>query len=137
MREIEYLIADDVLALVEWVFPRVLRFQPPILRGGGRALLESAKARAQHAAFYGQADLIEQAAALTNGIARNQPFVDGNKRTAWTVCRAFLELNGQPLAPDSLVELAEQLIRLSQMTEHAAADAELIAWLRAHLAASG
>src|SRR3954462_571183 len=96
MPEVHYLTADDVLALVEWVFP-LLGFQSPILRGNGRALLESAVGRAESAAYYAGADLFAQAAALTNGIALNHPFVDGNKRSAWTVCRAFLRLNGHPI----------------------------------------
>ncbi len=31
------------------------------------------------------------------GLAHNQPFVDGNKRTAYVVCRTFLRLNGRDL----------------------------------------
>jgi len=131
MGDTHYLTADDVLALVEWVFPRVLGFQPPILRAQGRELLESGLTRAENMAYYGNADLITQAAALTNGIAFNHPFVDGNKRSAWTACIAFLELNGHPLDADNYFGLAQQLIAQHANTDRSSTDAELAAWLRA------
>lgn len=67
--------------------------------GGGqgirdRALLESAMARAQNLATYGEPDAAELAAAYAFGIARNHPFVDGNKRTALVVSIGFLRKNG-------------------------------------------
>jgi len=133
MAETYYLTADDVLALVEWIFPRVLGFQPPTLRAHGRELLESGIARAENMAYYDDADLISQAAALTNGIALNHPFVDGNKRAAWTACIEFLELNGHPLDADSYYGLAEQLIAQHVNTDRSSADATLAAWLRAHI----
>jgi death on curing protein len=43
------------------------------------------------------ADLSAMAAAYASGIARNHPFIDGNKRTAAVVCEAFIELNGHLL----------------------------------------
>ena len=39
-------------------------------------------------------DLAALAASYAYGIARNHPFIDGNKRTAFVVCRLFLKLNG-------------------------------------------
>ncbi len=64
-------------------------------------------ARPQHAAHYAGADLAAQAATLLWGIAENQPFVDGNKRTALVVTLTFLELNGYvvDLSEDERVEL--------------------------------
>jgi death-on-curing protein len=64
-------------------------------------------ARPQHAARYARADLAEQAATLLWGIAENQPFVDGNKRTALVVTLTFLELNGHTveLSQDELADL--------------------------------
>lgn len=55
--------------------------------------LESALARPQNLAAYGEPDAAELAASYAFGIARNHPFVDGNKRTAWVVARLFLALN--------------------------------------------
>src|SRR5882757_7519497 len=59
-------------------------------------LLESALARPQQLYAYGDPmpDLADLAASLAYGIARNHPFVDGNKRTAHVACRTFLALNG-------------------------------------------
>ena len=62
-----------------------------------RASLESAVAMPQ-ASFGGRylhADLFEMAAAYAFHIAENQPFVDGNKRTALNAALSFLGLNGQ------------------------------------------
>jgi death-on-curing protein len=62
-----------------------------------QGLLESALARAQNLAAYGQPDVADLAAAYGYGIARNHPFVDGNKRTAFVAVELFLALNGYQL----------------------------------------
>jgi death on curing protein len=58
-----------------------------------RGLLESALARPINKFTYGEADLAVLAAAYGFGIARNHPFVDGNKRTALASMIVFLGLN--------------------------------------------
>ena len=55
--------------------------------------LESALARPVNLAAYEQPDAAALAAAYAFGLARNHPFVDGNKRTAAVVSVAFLFLN--------------------------------------------
>src|ERR687888_342866 len=67
-------------------------------------LLESALARPQQLHAYGDLapDLAELAAALAYGLARNHPFVDGNKRTAAVCCETFVELNGAAIEADDL-----------------------------------
>jgi death-on-curing protein len=62
-------------------------------------LLESALARAQQLYSYGDPlpDLCALAASYAHGIAKNHPFVDGNKRTAYVVMRLFLLRNGMDL----------------------------------------
>ncbi len=57
--------------------------------------LESALARPLNQWSYGEEDLCALASAYAFGIARNHPFADGNKRTAWVFARLFLRLNGQ------------------------------------------
>ena len=57
-------------------------------------MLESALDRPKNRWSYEQAELAELAAAYAFGIARNHPFVDGNKRTGFAIGIAFLELNG-------------------------------------------
>jgi death-on-curing protein len=57
-------------------------------------LLESALARPLNRAGYGDPDIAELAALYAIAIARNHPFIDGNKRTALGACIVFLRLNG-------------------------------------------
>jgi death on curing protein len=57
-------------------------------------LLESALARPINKYTYGETDLAALAAAYAFGIARNHPFVDGNKRAAFVSMIMFLGLNG-------------------------------------------
>ena len=78
--------------------------------GGGQgvrdpALLESTLARPVNRWGYGDDDRCALAAAYAFGIARNHPFVDGNKRTAWVFARLFLALNGLALrfAPEDAI----------------------------------
>lgn len=60
-------------------------------------LLESALARAENYYAYGEVDLFLLAAVYAEGIARNHPFVDGNKRTAYTAAGLFLYVHGYTL----------------------------------------
>ena len=69
--------------------------------GGGtgtrdRSLLESALARPQFVWQYGDPtpDFATLASSLAYGLVNNHPFLDGNKRTGYVVCRLFLRLNG-------------------------------------------
>jgi death-on-curing protein len=59
-----------------------------------RDLIESALARPKHAVIYENADIVRQAATLLFGLIKNHPWTGGNKRTATTILRRFLELNG-------------------------------------------
>jgi death-on-curing protein len=61
---------------------------------------ESALARPENKAAYGDPDVAELAAAYAFGIARNHAFVDGNKRTAIVAAGTFLLLNGYQLTAD-------------------------------------
>jgi death on curing protein len=60
--------------------------------------LESALGRAVNQWVYGEEDAVALAAAYAFGIARNHPFADGNKRTAWILARLFLLANGVEIA---------------------------------------
>ncbi|UCI32657.1 type II toxin-antitoxin system death-on-curing family toxin [Mesorhizobium sp. B4-1-4] len=73
--------------------------------GGAQGLrdenaLESALARAENKASYGEPSVEYLAAAYVFGIARNHAFVDGNKRTAIVAAGAFLIVNGHVLTTD-------------------------------------
>lgn len=61
------------------------------------ALLDSALNRAPHLAHDGQPDYAELAAAYGVALAKNHPFVDGNKRVAFLSVGVFLMLNGHRL----------------------------------------
>ena len=92
-------------------------------------LLQSALYKAQHLNAYGDHDLAELAASYAFGIARNHPFVDGNKRTAFVVCETFLALNGVELtANDVDCVLIMQDLAAGEITE-----AEFATWLRNNL----
>lgn len=64
-----------------------------------RGLLESAVARPQNRWAYEGGDLPDLAAAYAFGIARNHPFVDGNKRAAFAAMMVFMRFNGVAFAP--------------------------------------
>lgn len=63
-------------------------------------LLESAPGRPLNKHAYGEEDLCALAAAYAFGVARDHPFNDGNKRTAWVLARLFLRLNDVAIAFD-------------------------------------
>jgi death-on-curing protein len=62
-------------------------------------LLESALGRPRNKWAYGERDMANLAAAYAFGIARNHPFVDGNKRAAFACMMLFLRLKGLRFAP--------------------------------------
>ncbi len=94
-----------------------------------QGLLESALARPQNLLAYGKPTLAEMAASYAFGIARNHPFVDGNKRTALMAAFVFLGLNGQRLvAPE-----AEAVVMTLELASGACGEAEYAAWLAANL----
>jgi len=97
------------------------------------ALLESAVMKAQTAAYYGGADVAEQAVLLAIGISQNQPFLDGNKRAAYISLVTFLELDGWTLA-ESNIEIAKSLIAVAERDGTLAeATSAFAAWLRERL----
>lgn len=92
-----------------------------------KGLLDSALARPRQQAAYGKKNSVFQlAAAYSYGLARNHPFVDGNKRVALTVAAVFLELNGYALdAPEAEAVIVYQQLADGTLTEEALAE-----WLR-------
>jgi death on curing protein len=92
-------------------------------------LLDSAMARPQNLLAYGDPDAAALAAAYAYGIARNHPFVDGNKRTAAVVSETFLVLNGYAL----LASDAELVVAVLALAAGDLSEAELADWFRVHL----
>lgn len=93
------------------------------------SMLESAMARPLNLVAYGKADIADLAASYAFGIARNHPFVDGNKRTAAVVSETFLMLNGHSLACSD-VELVVTFLALAAGEMSAE---QLAAWFRTHV----
>lgn len=91
-------------------------------------LLESALARPLNRAGYGEPDIAELAAVYAIGIARNHPFVDGNKRTAFAALFMFLALNGLVFEPPE-VDATITMLRLAAGDMQ---DDEFIAWVQAN-----
>ena len=103
--------------------------------GGGVGIrdqnaLESALARPVNLSLYGEPDAAALAASLAFGIARNHPFVDGNKRSAWVAARLFLRLNDVSIAFDK----AEATIMMQQLAAGELSEDETAAWLRDRMA---
>ncbi|MDH3235257.1 MAG: type II toxin-antitoxin system death-on-curing family toxin [Alphaproteobacteria bacterium] len=69
-------------------------------------LLASALARPKQIVAYGEPTVPRLAAAYAYGIARNHPFVDGNKRSALMAAYTFLRINGFALAASEVETVA-------------------------------
>jgi len=98
-------------------------------------LLESALARPQQLHAYGDPapDLADLAAALAYGLARNHPFLDGNKRTAHVAYRTFLALNGAELVATD----EEKYLTMLALAEGKLAERDFAAWLRERVRTRG
>ena len=127
MPEIIWLLEEAVRAIHE----------RQIIEHGGSSglrdegLLLSALARPQHLLAYGDPppDAAALAAAYAFGIARNHPFIDGNKRTALVIARTFLLLNNSDVAASQ----EEKYLIFLHLAEGSLTEEELAAWIRSHL----
>lgn len=95
------------------------------------ALLDSALARPVNKWEYGEEDRCALAAAYAYGIARNHPFSDGNKRTAWVMARLYLALNDIRIVflPQDAIAIVLALVE-GELPED-----ELAIWFREHIPA--
>ena len=129
MNGILYPSVLDALALHRFIMERT--GQIGALRDEGA--LASALMRPQMAARYEGADLVGQAVRLMTGVALAHPFVDGNKRTAFLLGRAFLLRNGYRFTGDR-IELAKQIEAvLTRPDSLDQAEARFADWLRPQL----
>jgi death-on-curing protein len=93
-------------------------------------LMESALARPEQLANYASPDVADIAAAYAFGLAKNHPFVDGNKRTAFLALGLSLRLNGYRLTasqPDATQTIL--LLAAGELSEQA-----LATWIRGQMA---
>lgn len=119
-----------------WIDPSVILavHDEQIAEHGGsaglrdRGLLESALARPVNLAAYGKPDHADLAACYGVGIAKNHPFVDGNKRTAFVAVELFLTLNGWKLsASDADAVIAMLAVAAGKIDETGFGE-----WIRRH-----
>jgi death-on-curing protein len=106
-----------------------------VLHGGASGirdagLLESALMRPENLAAYGQPDVFDCAAAYAFGLAKNHPFIDGNKRAAFLACGLFLHLNGRRLTATQ----ADATLTMLALAAGEINEADFAAWLRTHTA---
>ena len=118
-----------------WILDEVVESVHSMLlaeHGGGsgirdKALLASALARAKQKFNYdSDASIFDLTAAYSFGIAKNHPFVDGNKRTAFTIGTLFIEMNGFKLiATEVDATIAFEDLATDILSEH-----ELSSWFK-------
>jgi death-on-curing protein len=117
-----------------WIDSRVLlaAHDEQLVEHGGApgtrdlGLFESAISRPRNLAHYGEPDIADLAASYGCGLARNHPFIDGNKRTAFVAVELFLALNGHELAADDTDCVLTMLAVASGTMEESA----FATWLR-------
>lgn len=101
--------------------------------GGGAGvrdagLLESALARPLQLAVYGEPDAAALAAAYGFGLAKNHPFIDGNKRSAFVAVELFLALNGWQLDADD----AGCVMAMLSLAGGDSSETDFAQWIRAN-----
>jgi death-on-curing protein len=89
-------------------------------------MLESALDRPRNKWAYENTELPELAAAYAFAIARNHPFVDGNKRTSLLAIYTFLGLNGF----DFVVPEAEAAAVILALAAGEVSEESLTRWIR-------
>lgn len=104
--------------------------------GGGAGvrdanLLESALARPEQLACYGTPDVADLAASYGFGISRNDPFVDGNKRTAFVAVELFLSVNGFELVAAD----ADCVLNMLDLAAGGLPETAFAQWIRQHITA--
>ncbi len=93
-------------------------------------LLDSALSRPLNLALYGEPDIADLAASYAFGLAKNHPFVDGNKRAAFLSIGLFLYMNGKILmASQTDATLTIMAVAAGERTE-----TDLAIWIRNYLA---
>jgi death-on-curing protein len=130
MNEPQWILDEVVLAI----------HQRQLAEHGGLAgvrdagLLASALARPKNLFAYSdpKPDLAALSASLACGIAKNHPFLDGNKRTAYVLCRTFLQLNGKDIEATDV----EKYLTFLGLADGSVSEERLVDWIRSKLVES-
>lgn len=120
-----------------WIDPEILlaAHDEQLVEHGGASgirdpgLFESALARPQNLAAYGQSDAAALSASYAYGLAKNHAFVDGNKRISLIALEYFLELNGFELDADD----AQCVLVILSVASGAMDEDGLAEWIRRHM----
>jgi len=99
----------------------------PGLRDEG--LLDSALARPVNLALYEQPDAASLAASYGVGLAKNHPFVDGNKRAAFLAVGLFLAMNGNRLHASQ----ADATLTVMDVAAGVMNESTFAQWIRDHI----
>jgi len=118
----------------EWLTPAVIlaiHDEQLAIHGGSpgfrdAGMLESALDRPRNKCAYEAAELPELAAAYGYGVARNHPFIDGNKRTSLLAIYTFLGVNGV----DFIVPEAEAAAMIMSLAAGEVSEENLARWIR-------
>ena len=106
-----------------------------VLHGGAQGirddgLLDSALARQENLLHRGRPDLFDCAAAHAFGLAKNHPFIDGNKRAGFLGAGMFLRLNGYRLTATP----KDATLTMLALAAGGIGESDYAAWLRTHTA---
>ncbi len=122
MKQLRWLSEAQVMAIQE----RLLAEHGGLAGVRDAGLLRSALDRPQNLFSYEKPSLFDKAAAYAFGIAKNHPFLDGNKRTALMAAYTFLGKNGHRLsASEGSAVIATQELASGEMNQEA-----FSAWLK-------
>lgn len=122
--EPEWITIDDAL----WIHAELIRAFGGSTGVRDAGLLESALARPRDVFAYAEKALPELAGAYAHALAKNHPFVDGNKRVAFVVARIFLGMNGIAFDPPE----AEAVVMVEGLASGAVTQAQFASWIEKH-----
>lgn len=123
-REPEWITLDDAL----WIHGELIRGFGGSSGVRDQGLLESALARPRDVFAYESQDLCVLAAACAHSLAKNHPFVGGNKRVAFVVARIFLGMNGISFDPPE----AEAVVMVEGLASGAVTEKQFASWIDKH-----
>jgi len=124
MKEPEWILRETALALQE----QSLAGYGGLAGVRDEGMLDAALSRPRQLFAYAKPSLCELAAAYAFGLVKNHPFIDGNKRTAFTVAVTFLELNGRRLTAAE----ADAAVQTLALAAGAISESAYAAWLQAN-----
>lgn len=116
-------------ATIQTAHDRLLALHGGLAGIRDQGAIDSALARPQNLAAYGEPDAADLAAAYAHGLVKNHGFVDGNKRIGWLAAELFLVLNGYRFLCDD----ATLVVSVERLAAGHTAEDEFATWIREHL----